>query len=542
MLETAIIGGGLCGLALARSLARQGRFAAVFEARQRLGGRILTQHAASGLPLDLGPAWFWPGNQPLISGLLAELGFESLPQHDDGTVLHMREADAKVDRIAGRFVHGDARRVAEGLGALISALAGALPDGRLYLGHALTAVADAGDHVRLTFSTDSGPRTMTARTVVLALPPRLVAERIRFTPALEPHVMEALEGTATWMAAQAKVAIAYDSAAWREAGFSGNAFVTHEQAVVGEIYDACGPGGSPAALGGFLALAPELRQAFAAGLPMLMDNQMLQLFGSAVEGGVQAYQDWAREPFTCSTRDLAAPAPEHVDHGPPLLRRPFWEGRLHFGGSETAARGAGYLEGALEAAHRIERTLPRPATQGETLAVDVDPNAACLARFTAWVAGRNDAALDAYRRHLTRDLSTQQRDQLTQRALLAAVEGVFSEALDELAALPFVMDDVAVERGRSALTPLVQKPFGVFLQTLLDDAIAFNRTSCALSNFTTEHKPDKDYVQAMLRDVAAAWQDFSRAVNRVLLAKAAGGATPAAETAASGARVIPLQH
>ncbi len=40
-------------------------------------------------------------------------------------------------------------------------------------------------------------------------------------------------------------------------------------------------------------------------------------------------------------------------------------------------------------------------------------------------------------RHLTRDLSTQQRDQLTQRALLAAVEGVFSEALDdELAACP----------------------------------------------------------------------------------------------------------
>jgi monoamine oxidase len=58
------------------------------------------------------------------------------------------------------------------------------------------------------------------------------------------------------------------------------------------------------------------------------------------------------------------------------------------------------------------------------------------------------------------------------------------------------------------------------MQGLLDDVIAFNRTSCALSNFPDEHHLSKDYVQTILRDIAAAWQEFSLSANRLLLAKA----------------------
>lgn len=45
--------------------------------------------------------------------------------------------------------------------------------------------------------------------------------------------------TATWMAAQAKVVVSYARPFWRDVGQLGNAFVTHEQAVVSEIFDAC---------------------------------------------------------------------------------------------------------------------------------------------------------------------------------------------------------------------------------------------------------------------------------------------------------------
>lgn len=521
MLDTAIIGGGLCGLALARSLARAGRAFALFEARDRLGGRIRTVRAASGLALDLGPAWFWPGHQPLISALVDALTLAHLPQHDAGAVLHLRDPDKTPERLA-QPVHGDARRLREGFGALVAALAADLPAAQLHLGHVLTQVADRGDHVALTFSTGAGPVQVAARTVVLALPPRLLAEHVAFSPPLDAATGEAMAGTPTWMAAQAKAVIAYDAASWRAAGLSGNAFVSHEQAVLGEIYDACNADGTQAALGGFLALSPELRDSFAAGLPMLLDNQMVQLFGPALEGGVQHVQDWAREPFTCSARDRSAPAAAHLDQGHPLLRRALWGGRLHLGGSETATRGAGYLEGALETARRIERALrrdaPAPEIDMSALGSPAARDAARLARLAAWVAAQSDGALDDYRRRITASLAAQQRDQLTQRAVLATAEAVFAQALDQLEALAFETGADAVERGRSALIPAVQAPFGGFLQGLMDDVLAFNRTSCALSNFPAEAQPAKEEVQAMLRDIAAAWQGFSLAANRLLLA------------------------
>jgi monoamine oxidase len=147
-------------------------------------------------------------------------------------------------------------------------------------------------------------------------------------------------------------------------------------------------------------------------------------------------------------------------------------------------------------------------------------NGASLAWFATWVASQRDPAFDDYRQRLNRSLVTQQREQLTQLAVLGATEAVFAAALQVLDALAFDMDNVMVERGRSALTPEVQKPFRDFMQSLLDDAVAFNRTSCALSNFPHEHRPSQDYLQTILRDIAAAWQEFSLAANRLLLAKA----------------------
>jgi monoamine oxidase len=49
MLETAIVGGGLCGLALARSLSRRAKAFALFDARSRFGGRILSRTDANSV-------------------------------------------------------------------------------------------------------------------------------------------------------------------------------------------------------------------------------------------------------------------------------------------------------------------------------------------------------------------------------------------------------------------------------------------------------------------------------------------------------------
>ena len=84
MLDVAIIGGGLCGLALAHSLQARGSDWRLYEARERLGGRILS---VTDDGFDLGPAWFWPDMQPMVTGLVEELGLASFPQYSDGDVL-----------------------------------------------------------------------------------------------------------------------------------------------------------------------------------------------------------------------------------------------------------------------------------------------------------------------------------------------------------------------------------------------------------------------------------------------------------------------
>lgn len=521
MLDAAIIGGGLCGVVLARSLHRQGRVVGLFEARGRLGGRILSV-AGAGLTADLGPTWFWPDTQPLMKSLIAELGLPDIPQHDDGSVLHLIDPEKVPERIEGRVIHEGARRLRGGMAQLVDLLAADLPPGLSHLNHVLTSVGDGGDHVVLTFSVGDAIVEFQARHVVLAIPPRLLEQHVRFEPDLDETTRQAMRNAQTWMAAQAKVVIAYDRAFWREAGHSGNAFVTHEQAVVGEIFDAYDGNPERAALGGFLALSPELRASFSAGLALLIDNQMIQLFGTALEHGEQHYQDWATEPHTCSSLDRTTAQAEHAGAANPMLRRLHWHGKLYLGGSETASRGAGYLEGALEAAQRIDLSLKRKAAQeqGTEGSKGGSINAASLARFNAWVASQGDAVFDGYRHRLHRSLAIQKPEQLTQRAILESMEEVFDKALTVLDELDFDVATVTVERGRSSLTPGVQQPFGDLMQSLLDDVVAFNRASCALSNFPDEHQLSREYLQAILRDIAAAWLEFSLAANRLLLAKA----------------------
>jgi hypothetical protein len=52
-----------------------------------------------------------------------------------------------------------------------------------------------------------------------------------------------------------------------------------------------------------------------------------------------------------------------------LLQSRQWDGRLLFAGSETSERGTGHLEGALDAALRVEAQLVRNAPKATTSAL-----------------------------------------------------------------------------------------------------------------------------------------------------------------------------
>lgn len=382
MLEVAVIGGGLCGLALAHSLQARGVPWALFESRHRLGGRVLSPAGAFGLAVDLGATWYWPATQPSITRLVEDLGLPSLAQPDDGQLLLLDDPNRApalraFDAARGRpavapdgpaqpgALHGGARRLAGGMGRLIEALVQRLPAARLHRGHRLLRLQDAGDHVRLLLQAEGGPPFQAqARQVVLALPPRLAASAIGFEPGLPADLSQALAATPTWMATAAKAAWRCQHAPWRAAAHRGNAWVSHPQAVLAEVFDA-GPGQGPGALAGFLALDAARRQAYRRGLPLLVESQLAMLFGDAAAAGELQLHDWAEEADTCSPADRqddarAATDPAasaHPVYGHPALARPHWGGRLWWAGGETARAGGGYLEGALGAAARVRRGL-----------------------------------------------------------------------------------------------------------------------------------------------------------------------------------------
>lgn len=507
MLDVAIVGAGLCGLRLATLLQPSSGGIGVFEARERFGGRVLT--VADGA-IDLGPTWYWPSTQPRITRLIAELGLPTFAQHDDGRVLQLRDPAHDPETVAIPGLHGGARRISGGIARLTQALAQRLPPGSVHPRHRLLAAAWRGDHVELELQHGDAVLSVRAGQLVLALPPRLIDETIRFTPQLPAPLRAALRETPTWMATAAKAAMRYGTAFWRTDGHSGNAFVRHPQALLCEVFDACDEVTGSAALAGFVELDPAQRQMLGAHLPRLLRGQYARLFGPAAADGELYGYDWAADPLTCGALDRHEPATTHPRYGDARLDAPQWDGRLLIGGSETAASGGGYLEGALEAAARLAAQLRAPPAR-------TDDGNERLARFRAWVQAERDGAFAHYRRALQRRLAGQQRRAVTQQALLDTVEALYGRALTEIAALRFDTDALTVEGGRSALTPQLLAPFVGFNDGLLDAAMAFNRSSCALSNFPFEHTPDRDYLDVIRRDLAAAWRAFALAIDARLL-------------------------
>lgn len=353
-----IVGGGLAGLVTARLLHRAGLAIELREARPRLGGRILTADA-SGAPsadgFDLGPSWFWPRMQPAMAALVAELQLDVFPQHSEGDVVFQRMSRESVQRYGGARQEPESMRIAGGTGALVTALARALPAACVRLEATLThlTLQEDGVEARFTQARD-GHEVVRASHVVLALPPRLLAARVSFSPALDASTAARWQRTPTWMAPHAKVFALYERAFWREAGLSGTA-----QSMVGplaEIHDATTASGQPA-LFGFVGMSAAQRQAIGRhDIVAASVRQLVTLFGpDAAEPRATLYQDWAADPLTSTEADWTDGA-HPVAAGRDWVSGA-WRGRVTLAGSETSPAEPGYLAGAVQAAECAAREV-----------------------------------------------------------------------------------------------------------------------------------------------------------------------------------------
>ncbi|MEM6758710.1 MAG: FAD-dependent oxidoreductase [Pseudomonadota bacterium] len=339
-MKTLIIGGGLSGLYLTERLEAQGQDYHLVEARDRFGGRIMTQ-TVDDATFDMGPAWFWPG-QPRIAALIARLGLQKFDQYANGALTY-EDARGEVQRGQGFASMEGSWRLEGGLSRLTAALAARVPEARRSLNAQVTALEMVDGKCRATLHDGS---VIAADRVVLAMPPRIAAG-LAFAPALPAPAMRAMTDVPTWMAGQAKAVAVYDTPFWRAAGLSGDAMSRRGPMV--EIHDASPNEGGPYALFGFIGVPPAAR-ADTARLKQAVQDQLVRLFGpDAARPRALFVKDWARDARTATAAD-AAPQYSHPTYGLPHAMRGLWDGHLLFAGTEVAPNFGGYIEGALEAA------------------------------------------------------------------------------------------------------------------------------------------------------------------------------------------------
>ena len=84
VVDVVVVGAGLAGLCAARELGRAGATVRVLEARDRVGGRVLSRQLTAGSVVELGAQWIGPG-QEHMAALVKELALTPFPQHCAGT-------------------------------------------------------------------------------------------------------------------------------------------------------------------------------------------------------------------------------------------------------------------------------------------------------------------------------------------------------------------------------------------------------------------------------------------------------------------------
>ncbi|SEL82851.1 flavin monoamine oxidase family protein [Nonomuraea pusilla] len=248
-----------------------------------------------------------------------------------------------------------------GLESLINVTGGAQQD-RIVGGSqriAIQMAAELGDRIRLRspvreiVQDGAAVRVRTtagesrARRVIVALPPPLTA-RISFDPAL-PADRDQLTQRMP-MGWTIKVNVVYDEPFWRAEGLSGQA--NSDSRPLGAVFDNSPPTSGAGVLVGFFEakhaaaaakLDPEARRE-------VVLNELAFYFGPRARDAVTYLeQDWAAEEYSRGCYGAFA-TPAALTRFGCALRRPV--GAIHWAGTETATRWAGYIDGAVESGER----------------------------------------------------------------------------------------------------------------------------------------------------------------------------------------------
>jgi monoamine oxidase len=392
--NVAVVGAGFAGLAAALDLHDAGLSVTVLEARERVGGRVLSVELENGEIVELGAEWIMPDDDVLRAtidrlGLTAsEAGIDYLRREPRGrAAVPMAELDAfleaadahlaasaadgssvgamldavpgddraravakarlqgtfasDLDRVAwragwhaGRLAAEPAvyRRMERGNGSIAEAAAELLPDVRL--GVRATSVAERRGRVEI----GTGRDVIEADAVVVAVPVRLVTE-LGFDPPLPPEQREAFEELPMGVASKLAVPLEGEP----------EACAIQCADLPFWFWVADGADGRPRRVVTSFAGSelPQEGLATGSGDPTRWLRRIVELAPELRPHGTPAMKVWADDPFSRG----AYTAWDHRS----LTRRPQFErthGAVVFAGEHTAGDHSGTMEGALRSGRR----------------------------------------------------------------------------------------------------------------------------------------------------------------------------------------------
>lgn len=350
-LRVAIVGAGVSGLVAGYELRRAGHDVQVFEARPRVGGRVLTlrEPFAPGHLAEAGAARIRPEHD-LTLGYARHFGLELVRFYPD-TGTYLRVADGRRTELsADTFTasRSDYVKIRGGTDRLPGAFASAL-GGRVETGAAVARIEQHEAGVRV-HGVDGWIHEADR---VLCAVPLTVLDRIQFSPALSEPKMRAARGGFDYRAAT-RVFVRFPTRFWRDGGHNGWAVTDWPEELWHPTWDRPGPEGVLLSyVRGERALALDaLSDGARVGAVVAHWEEVFPGVSDHAAGGVS--HAWAEEPW--SRGAWASPtAAQDAELRAHVARQ---EGRIHFAG-EHDSEWRGWMQGALSSGLRAARELHR---------------------------------------------------------------------------------------------------------------------------------------------------------------------------------------
>ena len=346
MKKILIIGGGISGVYLGYKLKNAGFSIKVFEANNRIGGRIFTKKIGE-TKIELGATWLWRYNEELLN-VCRELNISLFEQNMNGDALFEATNDNLPQRFSLPKNQEISYRIVGGTASILEKLAQNFSDDELQLNQKVIKIEDDKTSIKVITKGSE----FIADVVISTIPPQLLVNSVEFSSELDSSLIQIANNTHTWMKDSIKFAIVYKTPFWKESGLSGVGFSN-----VGpftEIYDHSDFENNHFALMGFLngSLIDKTKQY----REEKIKEQLYKFFG---EDGKDytSYQEkvWSEDKLLNFKNDRFINP--HFNNGHQIYQQKYLNDKLIIAGSETSPSYGGYMEGVIYRGNQIVKEL-----------------------------------------------------------------------------------------------------------------------------------------------------------------------------------------